>query len=107
MADFPSSGFLRLKQIIGDPSADPPIAPILPIGRSTLLKAVQEGRFPAPVRLGPRITAWRIKDIWAWAENPQAYASERIQPKSTARSRSPVLNSQEQLETPPSQVNNG
>lgn len=54
--DFPSTGFVRLSAIIG------PGRPI-PVSRSTWYAAVRAGRYPAPVRLGPRITAWRVEDI--------------------------------------------
>lgn len=29
---------------------------------------VKSGRYPKPVKLGPRITAWRAEDIWALLE---------------------------------------
>lgn len=59
-----NSRYLRLKQIIGDPSADPPILPIIPVSRTTWFEGVRSGRFPQPVRsLGTRITAWRASDI--------------------------------------------
>jgi predicted DNA-binding transcriptional regulator AlpA len=61
--NIPSIGYLRLKQIIGDPKATPPIPPILPIGRSTFWLGVKSGRFPAPVKLGPRTTAWTVESI--------------------------------------------
>ncbi|UCV17220.1 helix-turn-helix transcriptional regulator [Ferribacterium limneticum] len=28
-------------------------------------RGVREGRFPQPVKLGPRVTAWRVEDIRA------------------------------------------
>lgn len=49
---------LRLKQIIGDPKADPPIPPIIPVSRSAWLQGVRDGKYPAPVKLGPRTTCW-------------------------------------------------
>jgi predicted DNA-binding transcriptional regulator AlpA len=49
-------GFLRLKQIIA------PDGPI-PVSKSTWWAGVASGRYPKPVRLGPRITAWRSEDI--------------------------------------------
>lgn len=58
-------GFLRLKQIIGDPKATPPIPPLIPVSRATWWNGVKTGRFPAPVKLGPRITVWRATDILA------------------------------------------
>ncbi len=60
--------FLRLRQIIGDPQKDPPIPPIIPVSRSTFLAGVKTGRFPAPVKLSKRCTAWRARDIRALIE---------------------------------------
>lgn len=60
---LPQTGFLRLRQIIGDLSADPPIPPIIPVRKSTWWQGVRDGRFPKPVKLGPRTTAWRVEDI--------------------------------------------
>lgn len=59
---------LRLPQIIGDPNTNPPIPPRIPIGKSNWWKGVREGRYPAPVKLGPRTTAWREADIDALVE---------------------------------------
>jgi len=67
---LPETGFLRLTQIIGDPKADPPIPAIIPIGKSTWWVGVKEGRFPQPVKLGPKTTVWRVEDIRSWIENP-------------------------------------
>ena len=59
-------GFLRLKQIIGDPNAKPPIPAIIPVCKSTWWEGVKSGRYPQPDRsLGRRITAWRAEDIYA------------------------------------------
>ena len=60
---LPQAGFLRLRQIIGDPKADPPIPAIIPVKKSCWWKGVKSGRFPKPVKLGPRVTAWRVEDI--------------------------------------------
>jgi len=53
-----SEGFLRLPQVLS----------IIPIGKSTWWSGVKTGRFPQPVKLGPRCTAWRVKDIEALIE---------------------------------------
>ena len=66
---LPVYGFLRLNQIVGDPKADPPIPPIIPVGKSTWWLGVKEGRFPKPVKLGPRTTVWRVEDIKNLIEN--------------------------------------
>ena len=57
------TGFLRLSQIVGNPKANPPVNPIYPVSKSTWWAGVKSGRFPKPVKLGPRITAWRVEDI--------------------------------------------
>lgn len=58
---IPETGFLRIKQIIGDPQNGIPA--IVPISRSSWWAGVKDGRYPQPVKLGPRTTAWRISDI--------------------------------------------
>jgi len=64
---LPETGYLRLHQIIGNPKANPPIPPIIPVSKSTWWAGVKSGRFPQPVRiLGERITAWRVEDIRAF-----------------------------------------
>jgi len=59
---FPQTGFLRLSSILA------PKGPI-PVGRSTWWAGVKTGRFPKPVKLGPRTTVWRVEDIQALIEN--------------------------------------
>ncbi|MGH8548543.1 MAG: helix-turn-helix transcriptional regulator [Methylococcales bacterium] len=54
MNNLPEFGFLRLPQIIGDPKATPPIPAIIPVGKSTWWAGIESGRFPQPVKLGPR-----------------------------------------------------
>ena len=65
---LPSAGYVRLRQVIGDPKAKPPIPAVIPVGKSTWWDGVRSGRFPKPVKLGPRITAWRVEDIRALIE---------------------------------------
>jgi prophage regulatory protein len=62
-ADF---RFLRLRQIIGDPRAIPPIQPLIPVSKSTWWQGVKEGRFPEPIKLSARITVWRASEIHGW-----------------------------------------
>ena len=54
--ELPQTGFLRLKSIIA------PNGPI-PVSKSTWWAGVKDGRFPPPVKLGDRITVWRVEDI--------------------------------------------
>ena len=50
---LPETGFLRLKQVLA----------LIPVSKSTWWAGVATGRFPQPVRLTPRTTAWRACDI--------------------------------------------
>jgi len=52
---IPSIGFLRLRQVLQ----------IVPISKSVWWEGCKTGRFPKPVKLGPRTTAWRAEDIAA------------------------------------------
>jgi prophage regulatory protein len=54
---LPETGFVRLSQLVPD---------ILPFSSATLWRLVKAGKFPAPVRLADRITAWRVEDVRAW-----------------------------------------
>jgi prophage regulatory protein len=65
MHHLPETGFLRLPQIIGNPKADPPVPAIIPVKKSCWWEGVRTGRFPKPVKLGPRVTVWRVQDIRA------------------------------------------
>lgn len=58
-----SIGFLRERQI--RPA-------MVPIAHSTLWQWVKEGKFPQPVSLSPRVTAWRVSDVQAWIEKQGA-----------------------------------
>ena len=62
---LPECGFLRLQQIIGDKKAQPPIPAIVPVCKTGWWDGVKTGRYPKPVKLGPRVTAWRVEDIRA------------------------------------------
>ena len=69
MDKLPEVGFVRLIQIIGDLTRHPPVPPIIPVGKSTWWAGVRSGRYPQPVKLGLRITAWRVEDIRALISN--------------------------------------
>tara|TARA_Y100000294_G_scaffold7172_2_gene7029 strand:- start:616 stop:831 length:216 start_codon:yes stop_codon:yes gene_type:complete len=60
---IPQTGFLRLRQIVGDKTQG--IPPIIPVSKSTWWAGVASGKFPKPVKLGPATTAWRAEDIQA------------------------------------------
>jgi prophage regulatory protein len=58
---LPETGFVRLTTILA------PNGPI-PVSKSTWWAGIKAGRYPKPVKLGPRITAWRVEDIRALIE---------------------------------------
>ena len=63
LSTLPETGFLRLPHIVGNPKAHPPVPALIPVSRSTWWAGVKSGRYPQPVKLGLRITAWRVEDI--------------------------------------------
>lgn len=50
---IPATGFLRLPQVLA----------IIPVSRSTWWAGCRSGKFPRPVKIGERCTAWRAEDI--------------------------------------------
>jgi prophage regulatory protein len=67
------SGFLRISSIIG-PNG------LLPISKSTWWAGVKSGRYPQPVKLGPKITAWTKRDIFTLIANLEKTQIERSKP---------------------------
>ncbi|NJA05507.1 AlpA family phage regulatory protein [Methylococcaceae bacterium WWC4] len=63
MSKLPETGFLRLKHIIGDPKAKPPISGLLPMSKSSWWDGIKKGIFPKSIKMGPNMTAWRVEDI--------------------------------------------
>ena len=55
LTNIPSTGFLRLPQVLA----------IIPISKSVWWEGCKTGRFPKPVKLGPRTTVWKAEDIAA------------------------------------------
>ena len=55
---IPSTGFLRLPQIME----------LVPISKSAWWEGCRTGRYPKPVKLGPRTTVWKAEDIAALVE---------------------------------------
>jgi prophage regulatory protein len=70
MTTITTHGLRRLKSIIK------PLGPI-PVSKSCWWSGIKSGRFPAPVKLGPRITAWRDADIQQLIDNGVGLSKER------------------------------
>ena len=62
---IPQTGFLRQRQILGNPKANPPEVPLIPVSPTTWKAGVKSGRFPKPIRISEAIIAWRAEDIRA------------------------------------------
>ncbi|TIH19824.1 AlpA family transcriptional regulator [Maridesulfovibrio sp.] len=50
---LPNTGFVRLVDVLK----------VIPVSKTTWWKGIQTGRFPKPVKLTERTTAWRVCDI--------------------------------------------
>lgn len=55
---IPAAGFMRLSQVLK----------IIPIAKTAWYAGLKEGRFPQPIKLGPRARAYRVEDITALIE---------------------------------------
>lgn len=69
MHQLPETGFLRLPQIIGD--AKRGIPAIIPVSKTAWWAGVASGKFPKPVKLGARTTAWPVEKIRAFLDSLQ------------------------------------
>lgn len=74
MHNLSETGYLRLPQIIGRKSTDtdPGLPALVPVSASTLWQWVRDGKFPKPVKLGPRVTAWKVEVVRAYLEEVAA-----------------------------------
>ncbi len=61
---LPAEGFARL----------PVVLHVLGIGKTTWWCGIKAGRFPKPVKLGVRTSAWRVEDIRALIADPSSAA---------------------------------
>jgi hypothetical protein len=57
--DLPDDGYVRQSDLIPSP---------VPFSSATLWRKVKNQTFPAPVKLGERITAWKVSDIREWLD---------------------------------------
>ncbi|WP_082169740.1 helix-turn-helix transcriptional regulator [Wenzhouxiangella marina] len=59
---LPTTGFLRLPQIIGEPAG----TGLVPVSRATWYSWIKQGHAPAPLKIGPRAAAWKAEEIHAF-----------------------------------------
>ncbi len=53
MHTIPETGFVRLPQVLS----------VIPVGKTCWWEGVKTGRYPKPVKLSARCTAWKAEDI--------------------------------------------
>jgi predicted DNA-binding transcriptional regulator AlpA len=66
----PPPAFYRLRDVMR----------ITALSRSTVYRRISEGRFPAPVHLGGRASAWPSAALQAWIDDPEGYRTAMQQP---------------------------
>lgn len=60
---LPAEGFVRLKQIIGDPRKGIPA--VIPVSAATWFRGVESGKYPKGKLHGPRTRVWHVDEIRA------------------------------------------
>lgn len=55
--ELSDDAYVRLSQLVPD---------VVPISPATVWRGSNAGTFPKSVKLGPRVTAWRVGDIRKW-----------------------------------------
>jgi prophage regulatory protein len=66
MHTIPETGFLRLRQVLT----------VIPLGKTCWWEGVKSGRFPKPVKLSARCTAWKAEDIHSLIRRLSEQASD-------------------------------
>jgi len=59
MLTIPETGFVRLPQVLA----------VIPVGKTCWWEGVKSGRYPKPVKVSKRCTAWKAEDIHALIRN--------------------------------------
>jgi len=59
MRELPAVGYIRQADLLH----------FVPFSKATLWRLSASGAFPKPIKLAPRITAWRCEDVHAWMAN--------------------------------------
>ena len=71
--NMPDSGLLKLPDIIGDRKKG--IQGVYPVSAASWYAGIKAGKYPAPVKLGLRSSAWRVSDIKALLASTGAQAA--------------------------------
>lgn len=63
---LPTIGFIRQPRVLAE----------LGFSASTMWLKIAEHAFPAPVRLGRRISGWRVEDVRAYIADPEGWGTK-------------------------------
>lgn len=64
---LPQEGFIRLPQVLH----------VLGISKTSFWQGIKDGRFPAPVKIGPRTSVWRVEAVRALIESVSTGSANR------------------------------
>lgn len=64
---LPATGFVRLAIVLA----------LFPVSKSSWFAGIKAGIYPQPVKLGPRMAAYRVEDIKALIERVSATGNEQ------------------------------
>ena len=65
---LPDEVLIRPKQLVA--------SGLVPFSIVSVWRKAKIGTFPAPIKVAPAITAWRLGDIRKWLKDPASYKAE-------------------------------
>ena len=65
---LPDEVLIRPKQLVA--------SGLVPFSIVSVWRKSKAGTFPAPIKVAPAITAWRLGDIREWLKDPASYKAE-------------------------------
>lgn len=75
LATLPEDALIRIKDVLR----------LYPISKSGWFKGIQDGKYPKPVKLGERVSAWRVGDILKLVRSVSAEREQNKQGKHAAK----------------------
>ena len=64
--DIPEAGYGRLPDVLA----------VFPVSRASWYAGVKSGRYPRPVKLSPRVSAWPWSEIQKLLADPEHYRAQ-------------------------------